>query len=309
MRQPETVNRYEMRNRHLFRHLLRKAFLEDWLLKLVALAITIGLWFGVTGLSTPTKEWVTVSLNLIISSNALITSTPPEKIQVELTGDKRRFDDVDRNNLTATIDLTTQPPGDFVVNLSPQNVSVPLPRGVVVEAVVPNRIPVKIEAVAERDLEVRPEIAGQPVAGFEMYANTVSPSRVRVRGPAGLVNRLEVISTQSIDLANRREDFTARQVPLVAPDPLVAVLNTVVDVSFRIGERRTERYFNIPVTSAPGRSVSFSIYGPRTIIMEAEPADFRVALMVSGNGDLTPQVVAPTAIADMIEIRKVTMRP
>src|SRR5256885_16956527 len=33
--------------RLFFRHIVRKIFLEDWAMKLVALLITFGLWFGV----------------------------------------------------------------------------------------------------------------------------------------------------------------------------------------------------------------------------------------------------------------------
>ena len=32
------------------KHVIKKLFLEDWALKLIALTITLGLWFGVTGL-------------------------------------------------------------------------------------------------------------------------------------------------------------------------------------------------------------------------------------------------------------------
>ena len=38
------------------KHVARKVFLEDWTTKLVALAITLALWVGVTGLSTPTTR-------------------------------------------------------------------------------------------------------------------------------------------------------------------------------------------------------------------------------------------------------------
>jgi hypothetical protein len=46
--------------------LLRKLFLEDWGLKLLALAITIALWLGVTGQNKPVTLRVTgVQLNFL----------------------------------------------------------------------------------------------------------------------------------------------------------------------------------------------------------------------------------------------------
>jgi hypothetical protein len=290
------------------RQIVRKIFIEDWPLKLIALAITFGLWFAVTGLSTPTKERFTVPLNLIISSNAQITNTPPAEIQIELSGDKRKFDQINRGDLTASIDLTSIAPGDWVVNLQPENISVsPLPQGIKVADVVPGRIPIKLEAVAERDLEVKQQTVGEVVSGYEVYMTSIVPPWIKVRGPASLVRELDSVVTDKIDLAGHREDFTARQVPVYSPNPQVAVLNTVVDVFFRIGEKRMERFFTIPVLSAPGRTASFSIYGPKTPLLKLRSEELRVDLVMSGNGDLSPQVVLPPELSDVAEIRKLKL--
>ena len=46
-------------NRLFVKHIARKIFLEDWPMKVVALVITLALWLGVTGLSTPTTQRLT----------------------------------------------------------------------------------------------------------------------------------------------------------------------------------------------------------------------------------------------------------
>ncbi len=58
----------------LLRQIVRKIFLEDWALKLVALVITLGLWFGVTGLSTPSTKRFTVQLTPNVANNIEITN-------------------------------------------------------------------------------------------------------------------------------------------------------------------------------------------------------------------------------------------
>ena len=296
-------------HRRIFtRNILRKAFLEDWLLKLIALAITLGLWFAVTGLSTPTRERLSVPLNLIIASNAQITNSPQHDVQIEISGDKRKIDQINRGDLSATYDLTDVAPGDWVITLAPERLSVPLPQGVRVEEIVPGRIPVKIEALAERELEVNPQTIGEVVSGYEVYQTTVLPPRVRVRGPASIVNALENVITDKIDLAGRREDFTARQVQVNSPNQ-AAILNTVVDVFFRIGEKRIERSITVPVTGMPGRYVSFAIFGPRSQVQRARSEDFVAALKMSGSGDLTPTIVTPPELVDSVEVRRVTLRP
>jgi hypothetical protein len=65
---PELLSSKEP-NQLILKHLVRKAFLEDWLLKLTALVITLGLWFGVTGLGTPITKRFTVPLVPSISSS------------------------------------------------------------------------------------------------------------------------------------------------------------------------------------------------------------------------------------------------
>src|SRR5678816_2154323 len=99
--------------RKLFaKHIFRKIFLEDWALKLLALVITFGLWFIVTGLSTPTTKRLTVPLVLSISSNAQVVNAPLQEVDIEISGDKRKIEQINRSELSATVDLTDTQPGD-----------------------------------------------------------------------------------------------------------------------------------------------------------------------------------------------------
>ena len=74
-------------------------------MKLVALVITLGLWLGVTGLSTPTvTRFSGVPLALRVSNNAEITNTPIQEIDVVLSGDKRKIAQLNKGDLFASID-------------------------------------------------------------------------------------------------------------------------------------------------------------------------------------------------------------
>src|SRR4051812_35150959 len=208
---PEIHNR-SPRQRSFAGQILKKIFIEDWGLKLTALLITLGLWFAVTGLSTPTRERKTVPLEFLVSSNEQITSSTQQDVQIDLSGDKRKLDQINRDELKVVKDLSSSAPGDLAITLSPDSVSIDLPQGVKLEDVQPSRIRVKLEAVAERDLEVKPQTIGEVVTGYEVYSISVFRPRIRVRGPASVVNALENVVTDKIDLAGRSEDFTARQV-------------------------------------------------------------------------------------------------
>ena len=287
-----------------FKHIVRKLFFEDWPLKLTALVITLGLWFGVTGLSTPTTKRLTVPLIPSISNSAEITNSLIQEVDIVISGDKRKIDQINKSDLVASLDLTDIAPGDRVVSLTPENVLIQLPQGVKLVEIQPGRIAVNLEAVEEKEIEVKAETTGNPAPGFEIYSTSVLPSKIKVRGPASFIKTLAYVQTDKIDLAGKKEEFTANQIPVSVANPKAAVLNTVVDVFFRIGEKRVERSFSVPITGESGKTASFVIYGPRTLLAKTHSDEFKVEIYLSDNGEEVPRVVLPAALQDFAEVRK-----
>jgi YbbR domain-containing protein len=307
---PERNKRAGEPRRLFFKHIVRKIFLEDWAMKLVALVITLGLWLGVTGLSTPTTKRFTVALNPNISNGAEITSAIIAEVDIVVSGDKRRVDQINRSELAATLDLTDVLPGDRVVSLSPDNVSVSLPQGIKLVEVQPSRIAVRLEAVEEKDVDVRASVDGTPAPGFEVYGISVLPPRIRVRGPKSFLDSLDFIETNKIDITDQQTDLTARQVPVTVSNPKAAVLNTVVDVIMRIGEKRIERPFKVPVSN-DNKEAAFIVYGPKTLLQKLHAEDIKVEMVLGNSGDEEPQVTLPPNIRDAAEIRsiKISTKP
>ncbi len=298
-----------MANRLFAKHLVRKVFLEDWGLKLVALIITFALWFGVTGLSTPTTKRLTVPLVLNIASNAQVTNVPQQDVEIEISGDKRKIEQLNRSELSASVDLTDSPTGSRIVLLTPESVYVALPQGIKLTAVQPGRIGVDLESVVEKDVEVKVVTEGSPGTQSEVYSSSPLPPRIMIRGPVSIVNGIEFVQTSKIDINGRTGDFTAKQIPVNSPDPKTAVLNTVVDVYFRIGERRIERNFTMPVSNTPGKSASLTVYGPRTLLTKAKNEDFKVEMYLNDNGEEQPRVLMPVELQNLSEIKKLAIRP
>jgi hypothetical protein len=79
----------------------------------------------------------------------------------------------------------------------------------------------------EREITVEPSVEGKPVPTYEVKEVSVTPSRVRVTGPASSVNLLEKALTQTISIEGRRESFDAPRTAIHVADPKVAVLDTV----------------------------------------------------------------------------------
>jgi YbbR domain-containing protein len=300
----------EKEQRRIFlRRLFRRIFLEDWLLKLVALAITTALWFGVTGMRAPTTVRLkNIALNLQISSDMEMTNSPTREVDIVVTGDKRRLDRLNPNDLVISVDLTNLKPGDRIVQLTPETVNLELPSGIKLDEIQQNKIAVRLERVAEREVEVKPEIEGNVAEGFEIYSQMVVPARVRVRGAESFVKSLDSISTERINIDNQRENFTVRQVGLNVANPNVTVLDGFVDVVFRVGEKRVERMFVIPVEiENRTKRLNVLLYGARSLIENIQPENLQIQFTKSETGEDVPQVVLPPDLQDKVEVRRVRM--
>lgn len=215
--------------------LLRRLFLKDWNLKLLALAITLGLWFAVTGQRTPvTRRFRGVQLNFQLPDNMEISNDSLAEIDLTLTGAGRDLDLINARDLTATIDITDRRSGERVVQLTPGRLKMDLPNGVRLERIEPGAIQLRLEPTMERELEVEAKLEGKLPDGYGLQKVTVNPPKIRVRGPASHVNALTKASTETISLEGRKESFNAQQIAIDIPDQKVVVLNAVVDIFVEI---------------------------------------------------------------------------
>lgn len=288
------------------RQLLRRVFLEDRLIKVIALFITMALWLGVTGLRAPTTARLRgVPLNLRVSNDIEVTNSPVQEIDLVITGDKRKIDQLNQRDLVVALDLTDVPAGERIVQMTPENVVVELPNGVKLDEIQPNKIAVKLEAVEEREIAVKAETEGSVAENYEIYNKLLAPAKVRVRGPVSYVKSLDFVLTERINLENRQESFTARQVALNVTNPKVTVLDTVVDVAFEIGGKRIERLFIVPVKDeAGGKRATVILYGARSILDLLKPEDLRVETITDAAGEKTLKLILPADIEGKAEIKK-----
>ncbi len=284
--------------RQLFLKLIfRKIFLEDWAIKLLALVITAGLWYGVTVMSRgkEASDRFTVPLNFRVLDNAAITNAPVQEVEIRVRGVDDKIEQIRRNDLVVNIDLTELTPGERVLTLTPENVSVPLPEGVKVVDLQPSRIAVTIEAIQEKEIEVKAVTEGEPETGFEVYGEpSVIPQKVKVRGPASLVNAVDQLLTEKISLDGRRQEFTARRITVSAANNKVTITNSVVDVLLRIGEKRIER--TISVTTPDGKTATATLFGPKSILTKLKSSELKVEIIKDANGVDIPKFDLPPEI-------------
>ncbi len=286
--------------------ILRKIFLEDWTMKLIALVITLALWFGVSGLREPKTERLrNVALNLRVSNDVEITNSPVKEIDIVVTGDDRKISQINKENLIVSLDLTDSLAGDRSVQITPENINVDLPTGVKVVDIQPDRIAVKLEKVEEREITVKVETEGALPDNLEVYQTTAVPGKVRVRAPESYIKTLDLISTEKIDLSGKTNDFTERQVSLVVLSPKVKLIDTIVDVFVRVGEKRTERLYLLPLFGdETGRSAKIVLYGPRSVFESLANENIRVEAVKNESGETVLNVTLPADVQDGVEVRE-----
>jgi YbbR domain-containing protein len=283
-----------------FKHILRKIFLEDWFLKLVALLITLGLWYGVSVSSKKGTATMAAQLAFRVSDNSILMSPGVQDVTIRVAGDDQTIDRLFGNDIRIAADLTQTPNGDTVVELTPQNISTNLPSGVRVEDIQPSRIAVTLEPVQIKEVAVEAALVGEPAAGYEVYSTSVTPAKIGIRGPESFMSTLETVPTGPIDIAGARSELSAKQVPISINNPKVAVFNTVADVSIVVGEKRVERSFDIVSGT---KKVHAVLFGPRSVLAKTRAADMKVEVSKNIDGAEVPRLTLPDGMQAIVEIR------
>ena len=227
---------------------LRRLFVDDWGVKLLALGITFALWMAVADFNKPRTIRVAVQLNFVRPANLDISNEPPRTIDVELTGSRERLDNMRLSDLVATVDISDNPAGERIVRLNNERVHMDLPDGVKIESFKPTTSPIRLEPNLERQLPVDIKVEGRPAPGFELISSTAQPNVINVSGPASLIEKLQEAPTELISIEGKKGNFTALGVTIAIPDPRIEVENPVVDVAIEIGEKKSPA--NTPVSSS-----------------------------------------------------------
>jgi YbbR domain-containing protein len=307
---PNDPQIHVLRRPHVAERWLRKIFVEDLNTKLLALAITLALWFAVTGQKTPlTIRIAGVQLSFILADGVEIGNDPPGKVDVTLTGSKDTLSQINPMELVATVLVGDLKTGNRVVRLSGDRVTLHLPEGVRIEGFQPATISVRLEPSVERQVDVDVKLDGKVAEGYEVYGVSANPAQVRLRGPAGHVNTIAKAPTESISLDGKRDSFDMSQTAIDIGDQKVALREAVVSVHVDVGERSVERTFNdVRVRLADGseaqprvaRSVTLS--GPPSAFAQLLAGDFKV---VVDPNNTNARVELPRAIQDKVKLRSI----
>lgn len=222
----------------IFGRWMREFIFEDWGLKLLALFITIALWFAVMEQRTPVSQQLRgIKLVFMVPNDMEISNINRDDVSVSLEGTRHALDRLNVRDMVARINITGYNPGERVIKLTPDKIMMELPDGVRLKEIEPNKVSLRIEQRIEQDLDVEARLEGKPPEGFEVKGVYVEPARVRVRGPRSNVEALTKAPTETISVNDRTESFTSQQISVDIPDPKVTALDGFVSVRVEIGPK------------------------------------------------------------------------
>jgi YbbR domain-containing protein len=301
------------RRPHWIERWLREIFIEDLGLKLLALIISLALWYGVTGQRAPTTIRVPrVPLNFRLPGDTEISNEARTEVEVTLTGSKHALDTINVRDLIVNVDANDLKPGEYQLQLTPERVTMGLPDGVRYGDIQPNNVLLRLEPRVERELDVEVRHSGTVAEGYQLLSIHANPWKVKVRGPASHVNALQKAPTQIISIDGRKESFDLPQTPIEISDKKVDLIDSVVSIDVEIDELPiTKRFTNVSVLEMPGsqlsqRTATTTLSGPPSLLNRLSAADFQLEMDLNEDRSmmiLPPSLILPADMKRRIELR------
>ena len=195
---------------------------RTWALRLLALGISIGIWFNasVEDRLVPSERIVEASVSFIRPRGFMVID-PVRTVNVRLLGNKRAVRQLSPDQVSVSVELSTRQEGSATLNLSRDNVLAP--DGLEVVSIEPSTIQVQLEREITQRVPVAPEIVGKPAPGLIVGVVEVFPSQVLVSGPESKIQRIVSLSTPPIDIEGRTSTLD-ETVPVLASDQLIQIV-------------------------------------------------------------------------------------
>ncbi len=213
-------------------------FRQNIFLKILSLIFAIILWFFVV-LEDKVEQDVDVFIHYKhVPKGLMLVNTPPNKVHVKVVGPRSILRNLSRKKLSLRIDLSEFERGRHLIVLHPKDI--PLPAGLEIIGIQPEKIEIILERIASRLVPVEPMLEGSPPSGWKLVKVTVIPSKVRIRGPESLVYKIKRLRTKPLDISNLKGEVL-RTVELEVPDMLTVLPSATVKVKLLIQEKIVER--------------------------------------------------------------------
>jgi YbbR domain-containing protein len=277
--------------------ILRRVFLENLGLKLVALALSFVLFLYVQGeRRRDTVTGALVKLSLLAPRGKVLTIDPVDKLAVTLRGPRSAVQRLMSEGIAQVeIDLQGRAPGPL--HFTSEMIQVP--RGLTVESIQPPQIDVSWE---DRVVKVVPLLArygGKPAAGYRVARIVVSPREAEVEGAKSAIESLQAIelSEVRVDGRDRNAEFTLavqpnRKFVFVRPDRATVRVEITAEVVTRqfsaIPVELVHPPADLEVEVSPRSARRVVVEGPAAALGQIDRSQLRAVIDLRELGSIQP---------------------
>lgn len=182
---------------------IRRAFTDNWPLKLASLIMALTLWFYVTS-KGKTELTLTVPLELRnVPAGMAVVGDVPGSLEVRLQGQERVLRDIMASKkVVGILDLSRGRKGENIMHLSHEDIK--RPNGVLVSYIAPSEIAVKLEPLVQRSVRLFARVQGKPAQGYRFVSAAAKPARITIEGPSSIVRTFSRLRTQPLDISGLR---------------------------------------------------------------------------------------------------------
>ena len=276
-------------------------------LKVAAFGLALFLWVLVR-VGTPGQRdlLVPVDIRLDDPSWMVLGDPVPAVVLVRFSGPQTEMFRLSGfDGVSVAVPITDVADEEMVIPLQPGWVAVDGYQGVQVEDIVPSAINVQLDRLVTRTVPVRVSTRGNLPADLALTrALSLTPSRVRVSGPASLVERLDTLDIAPVDLSDVGEQVTLETVVDTAGMGRVTVVPYALTLRVPAEESIERVIEGVPVIVDPVIGSGRFEVSPEAVQITVRGARSRVSGM---EAEFLRAVVPSYAISDLgvVEERQV----
>ena len=294
-----------------------RAITNNFGAKVLAVVVALLVWFNASGQEEVSRVR-SVPLVLEGLPDSLALAAPvPATASIRVTTTRRQLIALGFQRLAVVADVSGFEVGRQRLTLSGDHV-----RGAGdlepgrVAVLAPSVLEVSLEPLASRRLQVSLAAAGVLPSNvvFENDGLVIEPAWVTVRGPASIIERLQHVTTETLELARIRET-TTRELDLDCDPRTFACEPDRVTVTLRVSPRVERVLANVPPTVlldsddvdavVEPEAVSLTLQGPASVLDTLSSGDVSVLVAVSGREPaswrVVPDVILPAGVR-LVEI-------
>ena len=193
-----------------------------WGLRILALAIAIGIWSRVSleEREETTEKLVEAGVSYNLPRGYLVLNQV-QNVLVRLRGNRKAIRGLNPYMVDVQIELNPTGPETLTVQLGADNLL--MPEDLELVAIEPNTIQVELDREVTQRVKVQGRLKGKPAEGSKLGLPEVIPDRVLVSGPEKRLAKLDSLSSQPISLEGHAATFE-EEVSVLSPDPLIQVV-------------------------------------------------------------------------------------